>query len=394
MAAPNPAPQGDLTFTADEALWRAGNRWVVEGNLADSNGTPDVGAFVIAYLKKENGTQIEIGSSTVDILPAPGFDILNRPIANPALDDVDEVNDVVVVYAISSDGTQKFAQEVQVNAPPEPLVHNGTEIQLEDVEILTDNRLIIHGQASVDDAPATGDVTLTTDQSNQTFVATLETVGPLAGGFDFVVRPLVGNGGFIDGEVMTASHPEAGTATFTIDLTPEAPHVPAEASAELQEALRQAISSGVIQVASSAQAGQNNQDAASTNGADSGEIQVTSSTQAGQTSQDTSSMSETDGLVEETDGTVSILIDRVADLQAGTGVNQSIYPLTAEFLSPDGYLMGWSAVTNVSDQADGRLKVTLTKPDSLQGVDVGSISFWRMQSTTGFSNVKLAEVAI
>ena len=201
---------------------------------------------MIAELVKADGNRIEIGRATVDIAPVPGFDIINRPITPASLDNVDELNDVVEVFAISSDGLQTFKSVVQINAPPAPLSHEGTQVILEDVEILTDDRLIIHGMASVNGEPAAGTVTMTTDQSGQTFTATLEPVGGAApaGGFDFVVRPISGNAGFIHGETLTATHAEAGTATWMIDLTPEPVVVPAEATVAVIDALEQAMANG------------------------------------------------------------------------------------------------------------------------------------------------------
>ena len=239
---------GQLTLTADEALWRPGNRWIVEGNLATADGTPDVGGFVIAQLVKADGTRIEIGRATVDIAPVPGFDIANRPINPISLDNVDEATDVVEVFGISSDGSQTFMSVVQINGPPAPLPHEGTQVILEDVEILTGDRLIIHGMASVNGGPATGSVTMTTNQSNKTLIAQLEPVGgpAPAGGFDFVVRPITGNAGFINGETLTATHPEAGKATWTIDTTPQPVPVPAVTAPAVITALETAISNGTV----------------------------------------------------------------------------------------------------------------------------------------------------
>ena len=89
---------------------------------------------------------------------------------------------------------------------------------------------------------------MTTDQSNKTLIAQLEPVGgpAPAGGFDFVVRPITGNAGFINGETLTATHPEAGTATWTIDTTPQPVPVPAVTAPAVITALETAISNGTV----------------------------------------------------------------------------------------------------------------------------------------------------
>ncbi|MBT7799314.1 MAG: cadherin repeat domain-containing protein, partial [Gammaproteobacteria bacterium] len=177
-------------LTVDEALWRPGNRWIVEGNLTKADGTTDVGGFVIAQLVKADGTRIEIGRATVDILPVPGFDIANRPINPASLNNVSEANDHVEVFAISSDGLQEHTVVIFINAPPAPIPHVGTEVVIEAVEIIPGDRLIIHGFASLNDGPAPGVAVISTDQSGQQFEVALDAIGPLAGGFDFVVRPI------------------------------------------------------------------------------------------------------------------------------------------------------------------------------------------------------------
>ena len=161
-------------LTVAEALWRPSDRWIVEGNLTKADGTTDVGGFVIAELVKADGTRIEIGRATVDIVPVPGFDIVNRPISPAMLNNVDVANDFVEVSAISSDGLQQFKVVSVINAPPEPIAHVGTEVVLEAVEILPDNRVVIHGYASFQDAAATGVAIITTDQSNQRFEVDLD----------------------------------------------------------------------------------------------------------------------------------------------------------------------------------------------------------------------------
>ena len=213
-----PGGLGELSLTGD-TLYRQGDRWIVEGDFTKADGTSDVGAFVIAQLVKPDGTRSEIGRVTVDILPVPGFDIALRPI--PAnLDIVDELNDVVEVFATSSDGRQEHRAIFFINGPPAAIPHVGTAAVLEAVEILTDDRLIIHGYASLDGGPATGNAVITTDQSNLQFVAPLTPgPGPLAGGFDYVERPIIGNAGFIHGETVTMTVAGVGSTTMLIDLS-------------------------------------------------------------------------------------------------------------------------------------------------------------------------------
>ena len=43
----------------------------------------------------------------------------------------------------------------------------------------------------------------------------------MAGGFDFVQRPIFGNGGFIDGETLTVTVDGVGFATSLVDLSAE-----------------------------------------------------------------------------------------------------------------------------------------------------------------------------
>ena len=227
-----PGVLGELSLFGD-TLYRPGNRWIVEGDFTKADGTSDVGAFVIAQLVKADGTRIEIGRATVDILPVPGFDIALRPI--PAnLDIVDELNDVVEVFATSSDGRQEHRAIFFINGPPAAIPHVGTAAVLEAVEILTDNRLIIHGYASLDGGPATGNAVITTDQSNLEFVAPLTPgPGPLAGGFDYVERPIIGNAGFIHGETVTMTVAGVGSTTMLIDLSVGPVPVPAVATADV-----------------------------------------------------------------------------------------------------------------------------------------------------------------
>ena len=227
-----PGGLGELSLTGD-TLYRQGDRWIVEGDFTKADGTSDVGAFVIAQLVKADGTRIEIGRVTVDILPVPGFDIALRPI--PAnLDIVDELNDVVEVFATSSDGRQEHRAIFFINGPPAAIPHVGTAAVLEAVEILTDDRLIIHGYASLDGGPATGNAVITTDQSNLQFVAPLTPgPGPLAGGFDYVERPIIGNAGFIHGETVTMTVVGVGSTTMLIDLSVGPVPVPAVATADV-----------------------------------------------------------------------------------------------------------------------------------------------------------------
>ena len=231
VAAPAAAPPVVAALTVAAAEWIQGDRWIVEGDLTQADGiTTDVGAFVIAELVKADGTRIEIGRATVDILPVPGFDIVNRPITPASLDNVDVANDTVEVSAISSDGLVQFRSVAFINAPPAPLPFVGTEVVIEAVEIIADNRVIIHGFASLDGVAATGTAVITTAGGLE-FQAPLD-VGPNppAGGFDFVLRPIVGNGGFIQGETVTVTVAGSGFATTLVDLTPEAPIVPAVAT--------------------------------------------------------------------------------------------------------------------------------------------------------------------
>ena len=227
-----PGGLGELSLTGD-TLYRPGDRWIVEGDFTKADGTSDVGAFVIAQLVKPDGTRIDIGRATVDILPVPGFDIALRPI--PAnLDIVDELNDVVEVFATSSDGRQEHRAIFFINGPPAAIPHVGTAAVLEAVEILTDNRLIIHGFASLNGGPATGNAVITTDQSNLQFVAPLTAgPGPLAGGFDYVERPIIGNAGFIHGETVTMTVAGVGSTTMLIDLSVGPVPVPAVATADV-----------------------------------------------------------------------------------------------------------------------------------------------------------------
>ncbi|MEZ7972954.1 MAG: cytochrome c peroxidase, partial [Pseudomonadales bacterium] len=229
-------------LTVAEALWRPFNRWIVEGNLTKADGTTDVGGFVIAELVKAAGTRIEIGRATVDILPVPGFDIANRPISPAILNNVDVEKDHVEVSAISSDGSQQFKVVSFINAAPEPIAHVGTEVVLEAVEILTDNRVVIHGYASFQGAAATGVAVITTDVSNQLFEAELVPApDPLAGGFDFVKRPIFGNGGFIDGETLTVTVDDVGFATSVVDLSAETVFIPAVADPVVVAALETTV---------------------------------------------------------------------------------------------------------------------------------------------------------
>ena len=227
-----PGVLGELSLFGD-TLYRPGNRWIVEGDFTKEDGTSNVGAFVIAQLVKADGRRIEIGRATVDILPVPGFDIALRPI--PAnLDIVDELNDVVEVFATSSDGRQEHRAIFFINGPPAAIPHVGTAAVLEAVEILTDNRLIIHGYASLNGGPATGNAVITTDQSNLQFVAPLTPgPGPLAGGFDYVERPIIGNAGFIHGETVTMTVAGVGSTTMLIDLSVGPVPVPAVATADV-----------------------------------------------------------------------------------------------------------------------------------------------------------------
>ena len=227
-----PGVLGELSLFGD-TLYRPGNRWIVEGDFTKEDGTSNVGAFVIAQLVKADGRRIEIGRATVDILPVPGFDIALRPI--PAnLDIVDELNDVVEVFATSSDGRQEHRAIFFINGPPAAIPHVGTAAVLEAVEILTDNRLIIHGYASLNGGPATGNAVITTDQSNLQFVVPLTPgPGPLAGGFDYVERPIIGNAGFIHGETVTMTVADVGSTTMLIDLSVGPVPVPAVATADV-----------------------------------------------------------------------------------------------------------------------------------------------------------------
>ena len=229
-------------LTVAEALWRPSDRWIVEGDLTKADGTTDVGGFVIAELVKPDGTRIEIGRATVDIVPVPGFDIANKPISPAILNNVDVANDRVEVSAISSDGLQQFKVVSFINAPPAPIPHVGTEVVLEAVEILFDNRIVIHGYASFQDAPAAGVAIITTDQSNQRFeVALTPGPDPLAGGFDFVQRPISGNGGFIQGETLTVSVDGVGSATSLVDLSADAVFIPAVADPVVVAALETTV---------------------------------------------------------------------------------------------------------------------------------------------------------
>ena len=107
-----------------------------------------------------------------------------------------------------------------INAPPAPIAHVGTEVVLEAVEILPDNRAIIAGYASFQGTAATGVAIITTDQSEKRIVVDLTPVpDPLAGGFDYVERPIIGNGGYIDGETLTVTVEGVGFATSLVDLS-------------------------------------------------------------------------------------------------------------------------------------------------------------------------------
>jgi hypothetical protein len=75
-----------------------------------------------------------------------------------------------------------------------------------------------------------------------------------AGGFDFVVRPIVGNGGFIQGETLTVAVAGSGSATTLIDLTPDAVVVPAVTAPAVITALETAISNGTVGTAAPAPA--------------------------------------------------------------------------------------------------------------------------------------------
>ncbi|HIK92723.1 MAG TPA: hypothetical protein EYG03_12170, partial [Planctomycetes bacterium] len=131
-----------------------------------------------------------------------------------------------------------------INAPPAPIPHVGTQVVIEAVEILTDNRLVIHGFASLNGGPAAGTAVITTDQSNKLFEVALDPPGGLvpAGGFDFVLRPIAGNAGFIQGETLTVTVAGSGFATTLIDLTPDAVVVPAVTAPDVITALETVIS--------------------------------------------------------------------------------------------------------------------------------------------------------
>jgi len=206
----------------DEALWRPGNRWVVEGNLVDDAGTVDKGAHVIAFLKKADGTLLEIGAAAVDLFPVPGFDIIVRPIIG-ALDIVDVANDTVLVIALGSDGTTVLSDEIGINEVPPPLPHEGTQVVIEDVEVLVDDRLIIHGFASLEGGPATGSAVITTTSGLNAIAPLDPGPNPPAGGFDFVVRPIVGTHGLSTGDVFTIAVEGVGSATWVLDLDAGAP---------------------------------------------------------------------------------------------------------------------------------------------------------------------------
>jgi hypothetical protein len=151
---------------------------------------------------------------------------------------VSEANDHVEVFAISSDGQQTFTSSIAINSPPAPIPHVGTQVVIEAVEIIINDRLIIHGYASLDGGPAAGTAVITTDVSNQEFQVALDPApGPLAGGFDFVARPIEGNGGFIQGETLTVTVAGVGFATTMIDLAPDAVVVPAVTAPAVVDAL-------------------------------------------------------------------------------------------------------------------------------------------------------------
>ena len=97
-------------------------------------------------------------------------------------------------------------------------VSAGTSLLLKDVEVLPDDRLVIRGEAFVNYRPATGEVAMSTDKSGHRFVATLPA---RSGEFQFVVEPVAGRGGFVDGETLVATHAEAGTGAITIGAKPE-----------------------------------------------------------------------------------------------------------------------------------------------------------------------------
>ena len=100
----------------------------------------------------------------------------------------------------------------------ESSVGAGTSMLLKDVEVLPDDRLVIRGEAFVNYRPATGEVVMSTNKSGHRFVVTLPVQ---SSEFAFIVRPVAGRGGFIDGETLVATHAEAGTGTITIDAKPE-----------------------------------------------------------------------------------------------------------------------------------------------------------------------------
>ena len=60
---------------------------------------------------------------------------------------------------------------------------------------------------------------------------------PLAGGFDYVERPIIGNGGYIDGETLTVTVDGVGFATSVVDLSAETVFIPAVADAVVVAAL-------------------------------------------------------------------------------------------------------------------------------------------------------------
>ena len=99
-----------------------------------------------------------------------------------------------------------------INEPPPPIVHTGTGIFPVEVVVLTGNRLIIEGHASLNNAAATGTATFTHKASSGSIKATLGTSTLLAGdpngqdgSFDLVIRPIAGTNGIIAGDTVEIS---------------------------------------------------------------------------------------------------------------------------------------------------------------------------------------------
>ena len=234
-------------FTVDEVAFREGNRWVIEGNLTDDQGNADKGAQVIAFLMKADGSRIEIGSAVVDTFPAPGgFGINVRPPTEES-DLVDEVNDTVEIVAISSDGDTTFTVVSVINPEPPAVVHVGSQVVIEELEVVADDRLIVSGFASLDDAAAEGSAVITTADRQLNQVVALED-----GLFELLIRPIVGTAGLTQDEVVTVSVLGSGSDTATVDFTepePPAGFVEAVVIEPLLATIRNTIASGSVAAA-------------------------------------------------------------------------------------------------------------------------------------------------